>query len=120
MQTVLHLAAANGNSNITELLIKNGANVDNVDKNGNTALHVCSLGGYSEVARVLLKMNANRDIRNLSDLTPLLIAAEVGNFEMVILLMKTTTDAEPAIAIAAAQGHISLIEKLLEKKRSRY
>ncbi len=60
--TALIGAALEGHSEITKVLLDNGANVNDKDEDGITALMRAAYKGYSEVTKVLLKCGANPDI----------------------------------------------------------
>jgi len=69
-RTPLHYAAAFGRRDVAELLLTNGAPVDQTDYAKNTPLHFAELYGQEEVVRLLLKYNANDKALNCSGLTP--------------------------------------------------
>lgn len=56
-QTPLHVAAANGNVGIVDLLIRSGCQQDIVDDQGQTAFHVAAANGHTSVALILLREN---------------------------------------------------------------
>ena len=59
---MLELAAVYNQSNAVPVLIRHGAKVNAIDKNGLTALHLAAFDGATEVAAVLLKNNANPEV----------------------------------------------------------
>ena len=64
----------NANYKIVELLIKHGANVNVVLKNGETPLHLASELGYFKIAKLLLESGANIEIKDDFGRTPLYMA----------------------------------------------
>lgn len=60
------------------LLLKHGANVNAVDRNGMTPLHLAASRGLPEQAKLLLDAGANIDARDMRGFTPLLTAAGRG------------------------------------------
>lgn len=59
-RTVLFHAACRGNSEITKLLLENGADATVSDKNSNTPLH---LSGYCEIIDLLVSYGADVNAR---------------------------------------------------------
>lgn len=58
-KTLLMMAILVGQSNIAELLIKNGADVNSHDINGNTSLHMSSILGNIKIVKLLLERDAD-------------------------------------------------------------
>ena len=86
-RTGLHVAAINGNLQITAILIKAGAKVDITDKLGNTPLHYAADRNQVEVTKLLLDVGAAPDPVNRNGMTPLMIAAGRGDLEIVTALL---------------------------------
>jgi len=55
----LHLAARNGDKDIAELLILNGANVNATDEKGTNPLNLAEQEGHGEVVVLLIKNGAH-------------------------------------------------------------
>lgn len=62
--TALHMAAANSNNEVMELLINAGIDLNIVNSSGNTSLHWASINNNLEGVKVLVKHNANLKIKN--------------------------------------------------------
>lgn len=63
---------------IAKDLIERGIDLDNQDKNGNTALHYLCLGNADlETMETVLKAGADPDIRNREKMTPLFLAGRI-------------------------------------------
>ena len=86
-RTGLHIAAINGNLQITAILIKASARLDVRDRLGNTPLHLAADRSQFEVAKLLLDAGAPPDAENKNGMTPLMTAASRGNLDLVQALL---------------------------------
>jgi uncharacterized protein len=86
-QSGLQWAAINGNIQITAILIKAGARLNDADKLGNTALHYAAQHNQVEILKLLLDVGAAIDPQNHDGLTPLMTGARAGNVEVVRTLL---------------------------------
>uniref|UniRef100_A0A7S4L0K1 Uncharacterized protein n=1 Tax=Guillardia theta TaxID=55529 RepID=A0A7S4L0K1_GUITH len=62
--TVLIIAAQNGNKRITKICLRRGANINAQNFRGQTSLHYCYAFGYMELGSYLESKGANPKIRN--------------------------------------------------------
>jgi hypothetical protein len=69
-----------------KFLLKNGAEVDSVDKYGSSALHHAAVRGNIEIVKILIDHGANVNLRNKRDRTPLMFAESMGHQEVIALL----------------------------------
>ena len=67
MDTCLHLAARRSDNELVKLLIEYGANVDAVNREGQTVLHIASLNGAENIIRNLFAARANPTIKDNDD-----------------------------------------------------
>lgn len=81
--TLLMLAAYNGNFETTKLLIDYGANIDKKNFKGQTPLGGVCFKGDKKIAELLVKKGANIYKNNGFKTTPLMFAAIFGNYEIV-------------------------------------
>ena len=63
-RSLLYLTARNGFFNVSEYLIKKSININEVEKNGNTALHGAAFYGQENVIQLLIENGIDIDIRN--------------------------------------------------------
>ncbi len=83
------MAAFNGNAEMTELLLRNGANV-NLSSYGTTPLMTAAVRGEKEVVELLLRANANQILQNGENKTALDLARDFNHPAVVQLLERTT------------------------------
>ena len=57
-RTALHLSAGHGHTDLVQLLIGQGAEIDDPDEDFRTALHYAADNGHLSVARFLVHMGA--------------------------------------------------------------
>lgn len=85
----LAMAAFDGNIQIVQILLKNGADVDILTSKGYNALHYATKGGQCQMIQVLLKAGANIEAvteDNFYD-TALSLALHAKNIELVHILV---------------------------------
>ena len=82
-QTMLHLAAMLGFSNLIRTLIRYDIDLDARDRNGSTALHFATLAKSKDCVRLLVNAGADLEIVNASGKTPQELAP-FGFFEDII------------------------------------
>lgn len=92
----LHIACYYGYSEIVEILLKNGATVNSLDSERNTALHLCCIplfgkiyDGHIKIAKSLIAYGAQIDAENDINCTPLILASSNTNIEIIELLLKS-------------------------------
>ncbi|BAO99930.1 ankyrin repeat-containing protein [Wolbachia endosymbiont of Cimex lectularius] len=73
--------------NIVGYLIRENANVNAKDKNGNTPFHLAAINGKIDVVKVLLKYNADVNAKNNEGRTALCYATEHNYRKLVELLL---------------------------------
>ncbi|RSL41865.1 hypothetical protein CEP53_012506 [Fusarium sp. AF-6] len=91
-ETPLSLAAGYGFGSITELLLRNGANVEVRDMFGRTPLSLAVGFGDLAITEMLLAYNANVDARDHLGHTPLWIAALSSDRDIAGLLLDKGAD----------------------------
>lgn len=117
----LHYTAACGEIKLSEYLLDQGANVDAMDADGNTALMWAIRKGHADLAYILIeKHGANVNAINFDGETPLMLAALVMNRDLLNYLLMhganpnaTNLRGETALHVAVAMNSVELIEELL-------
>ena len=77
-----------GHTEMVQLLLANGANINAQDKNGWTILMMAAYKGHTKIVRSLLANGANINAQNKDQWTALMIAAYKGHTETVQLLLE--------------------------------
>lgn len=123
--TALWLASGEGKVPVMKILLKKGADATNTRVDGITALMTACVSGHEEAVKLLLENGADATATDGDGLTPLMNAAENGTVPVLKLLVQATDDPVAyvnsisstgfnALIIAAAHGHVPVIEYLLE------
>ncbi|XP_078594969.1 uncharacterized protein LOC144872550 [Branchiostoma floridae x Branchiostoma japonicum] len=121
-QTSLHVASRYGQTEVAELLIKNGAELEARNSDDQTSLHVASEYGQTEVAELLIKNGANLEVRGWRDQTSLHVASQYGQTEVAELLIKNGADLETrgdwrrqtSLHVASVNGQTEVAELLIK------
>ena len=99
----LMAAIKNGNAKAIKMLIKHGANLDQVrdinalvNQKGQTILHISSFLQIPELTKMALERNANPNIQDIKQHTPLFNACWYNDAASALLLLKS--NANPATA----------------------
>jgi len=105
--TLLYEASFRGHSQMVEMLLDRGADVNARTNEGATSLYVAAQNGHLETVRILLANGADIET-GFKSRTPLHIAAQNGHPQVVQLLIENgadisakTRDAHTALALAA-------------------
>ena len=118
--TALIVASNNGHTDIVEMLLKAGANVDARNKYGYTALIEASWGSHVDIIRMLLKAGADVNAQNHFGRTALIEASINGNTtDIVEMLLDAGADVsvrditgQTALTNAIRKDHIGKIKLL--------
>jgi ankyrin repeat protein len=87
-QTPLQLAAYFGSTEVVEMLIAAGADVNTAETaNGHTALVAAARNGHTEVIRMLLDAGADRSVRIKDGRVAYQVARQYGHLEAANLLL---------------------------------
>ncbi|KAF3179460.1 hypothetical protein EYR41_003101 [Orbilia oligospora] len=117
----LHYYSREGNLDIVNELLDQGANVLAVEEGNTTALHLAALGGHEKVVELLLRNGANPVATAKDGRTILHRAVESGNDKVVRLILSQKPDVEAKdcygrtpLHWAARVGNKELVTTLLE------
>ena len=119
-QRPLHDAASSGNVEMTELLIKSGADLGKTDDYGKTPLHLASTHGHAEVVLLLLEHGADPNVAVAWEGTTLHAVARNRNTDVALILLGHGADPNVAnergrtpLHIAAMYHHYDFVSYLL-------
>jgi hypothetical protein len=76
--TPLHIAAANGDLKLAELLLENFAHVHHCNNENETPLHIAAAKGHLELVQFLVQNGANQELKDKAGKTPLQVASDKG------------------------------------------
>ena len=114
----LYNAVEKGNLKRVKAIVKRGADVNELSKEGFTALWRAAVDGNFEIGQHLIENGAKVH----KDCAPLRIAARKGDFDIVKLLVENgaeldfkTLDGSTALARAASRGHLETVSYLISK-----
>uniref|UniRef100_A0A7S1B2K4 Uncharacterized protein n=1 Tax=Corethron hystrix TaxID=216773 RepID=A0A7S1B2K4_9STRA len=120
MNSVLHLAAKEGNLAATEELVKVGMPVNLVNAKGMTPLAYACQQGYQPIVSLLLSHGANPKTNTGSRSTPLIQAAHFGHTSICSLLLSAGVDPNQcndnrttALMRASQEGHVEVARLLI-------
>ena len=116
--TLLMMAAANGNIQLLEFLLKSGANILKQNRYGDTALAIAALQGRDAIVQRLVQAGA--PIKS-DGWNPLHYAAFSGHVEIAKYLIgkqapidATAPNGQTALMLAARNGHLAVIKALVD------
>lgn len=103
----LHNACSYGHYEVTELLVKHGANVNVADLWKFTPLHEAAAKGKYEIVKLLIKHGADVTKKNRDGATPLDLVRE-GDQDVADLLRGNA-----ALLDAAKKGNLARVQRLV-------
>ncbi|KAK2811432.1 hypothetical protein FQN50_002055 [Emmonsiellopsis sp. PD_5] len=134
-KTPLLYAASKGHTAVIKLLVENGANPDAADVWGNTPMFHAAINGAAAAVKLLLHFGADPNLRGsikrrgdtsyTSGMTPLAAATEIGQVEVVRVLLATShvdidtqdEDGLTPLSYAALHGSVEIVNLFLKTGR---
>ncbi|KAL1490906.1 hypothetical protein ABEB36_011581 [Hypothenemus hampei] len=119
----IHWAAARGNLEIMNILIKAQCDLQAKDKYGMQPLHMAAWHGHSEAVRVLINLGVSTHAVTKSQYTLLICAARNNHEDVIDYLLDTLEDVQidaadedgqTAVFHAASNGHVAIVRRLVE------
>ena len=90
---LLCIAARSGNLEMLQLLLRSGAQVNQLaEDRGSTAIFDAALGKYENLVKVLIEAGADVNVQSKDNQTALIVAAGAGDDEIVEMLFKAGAD----------------------------
>jgi ankyrin repeat protein len=123
-RSALHLAAAEGHTELVQFMIENTANINCMDRWGGTPLSDAIHGGHSAIAALLQNLGAvSGPEQGPSEGERMCMAAAKGRLEEIRRLVDggasvnaADYDGRSALHLAAAEGHDAVVEYLVEQR----
>ena len=115
-------ASSEGDLSAAKDALERGASVHARDENGNTALMLAAFYGQEEVVRLLIERGAEVNTVNPAGRTPLMFAATFDDPGTVKVLLshgawvnvRDSDEQFTALMFAASEGHLDVVQLLLE------
>lgn len=120
--TALHWATYHDDVEVTDLLVRAGANVNAANRYGVTPLSLACTNGNTVIVELLLEAGADANAPLPGGETPLMTAARTGRLAAVKALLahgaavdsKEERRAQTALMWAAAEGHAEVVQALVD------
>nr|XP_046909522.1 uncharacterized protein LOC124490979 [Dermatophagoides farinae] len=112
-ETGIHIAIRKKDTDMLRLMVDNGGDVDQQNKDGQTALHMAAIMGDEGLIKFLHMVGAKPNIVDKQERTPLHLATENGHMKTVDFLTEKfrasvherTKDGSTLMHLASAAGH---------------
>ncbi|XP_042879102.1 85/88 kDa calcium-independent phospholipase A2-like isoform X2 [Penaeus japonicus] len=114
----IHVAVENENEKVITALIAAGAELDVVDKSGNTPLHVASSKSITVIQALKMKFHQVLNKKNKAQETPLLLAAQCSKLDNIkhLIQLGANINHKDDFVDQSNQSYWEKIEKLVQAK----
>ncbi len=120
--TLIHWATCSGKTNIIDICLKYGANINDTNNAKETALHWAAEDGHANIIEHLINKGINVNHANKDGYTALHLAALGGKKEVVSILLRKNADqniandeGKTALQLAKEQGFSEIVNLLRPK-----
>ena len=110
-RTLLYTASKSGFYGTCKMLLKNGASVDEAQRDGSTPLHGAAFFGHAQVVRLLLQHGARTNLRNKWGNAAV---DESANSEIRKLIQTASVDQISSLAADLREKHLVLSVRVIE------
>jgi ankyrin repeat protein len=117
--TLLHIAAAHGSAPALGVLLRDGVSPAVRNRNGETPMHWAARCGRARAVSALRAAGAARRPKDSSEYVPFDLAVENGHLALALDLYseRTADDLEDVLALALAQGDVTVVDDLSTRER---
>ena len=92
MRSAWHQAAVDGDLAAVAGLLRNGHDLDSLDRYGQTAIMLASVHGRCDLVDLLVQHDANLDVTAKNELSALMLAIINGHADIAMALVKAGAD----------------------------
>ncbi|XP_052086013.1 serine/threonine-protein phosphatase 6 regulatory ankyrin repeat subunit A-like [Mytilus californianus] len=117
--TPLTAACREGHLRTVEILLDNGSNLNETNKNGETPIYTACFGGHYSLVKQLIDKHADMNKRNRYNRTPLYVCCLSGHESIARLLIEkgaNVCECSDSLIVASHGGYDKIVENLILKE----